>query len=365
MKAIAAGIYELDSGSFRAVARVGDRRTGPPPKEKRFPVGTSLREMKRWQENERAELRRTALRPVLGSLAADIERYLRLDVVTNLASYRTRVTDTKAWLPRFGHLRRDELTTDALQRQVNDWAAAGVAAWTIHHRRNALRQVFKTLDGETAVNPAARLKVPSKPRAVPHALDYFDIRSVFNQLRPSATKGFLLIIAFTGFRPEEIRRTEEWMVRVDADEPHVIKNSAKGGDLVVVPLSPEGVLGWKMFVEHGGFDKQPDRLDRRGHPCRTRTFVNSNRDWKHAMERAGFAPSRAYNLVHSYCVKVLQASGDITVVQKLRGHRNVATTMIYTQVTVDPRLAVAVGKAFSLTPDARKRVAGSRGSTGK
>ena len=226
-------------------------------REKRFPVGTSLREMKKWQENERAELRRAALRPVLGTLAADIERYLRLDVVTSLASCRTRVTDTKAWLPRFGHLRRDELTTEALQRQVNDWVAAGFAAWTIHHRRNALRQVFKALDGETAFNPAVRVKSPSKPRPIPHALDFYDIRTVFNQLRPSATKGFLMIIAFTGFRPEEIRRTETWMVHLDADEPHVIKNSAKGGDLVVVPLSPEGVLGWKMLVDHGGSTSSP------------------------------------------------------------------------------------------------------------
>ena len=47
------------------------------------------------------------------------------------------------------------------------------------------------------------------------------------------------------------------------------------------------------------------------------------------MVRAGFAPA-LLNLLHSFCVKVLQASGDITLVQKLRGHRNIATTMIYT-----------------------------------
>ena len=40
---IAPGIYRMDNGSFRVVARVGDRKTGPRPKEKRFPKGTALR----------------------------------------------------------------------------------------------------------------------------------------------------------------------------------------------------------------------------------------------------------------------------------------------------------------------------------
>jgi hypothetical protein len=66
---IAPGIYRMDNGSYRVVARVGDRKTGPRPKEKRFAAGMALRVMKRWQEDQRSELRRENLRPVLGTLA--------------------------------------------------------------------------------------------------------------------------------------------------------------------------------------------------------------------------------------------------------------------------------------------------------
>jgi hypothetical protein len=124
--------------------RVGDRKTGPHPKEKRFPAGTAVRVMKRWQEDQRAELRRR--------------------------------------------------------------------------------------------------------------------RTTLNQMEPTATKGFLMIMAFCGFRPEEIRRTELWMVRLDAETPHVIRNTAKGGDVTVVPLSDEGVLAWRMFIEHGGLAWQRRQL---------------------------------------------------------------------------------------------------------
>ena len=74
---IAPGIYRMDNGSFRVVARVGDRKTGPRPREKRFPAGTASRVMRRWQDDQRAELRRLNIRPVKGTLSDDIDRYLR------------------------------------------------------------------------------------------------------------------------------------------------------------------------------------------------------------------------------------------------------------------------------------------------
>jgi site-specific recombinase XerD len=360
---VAPGIYRMENGSYRVVARVGDRKTGPRPKEKRFPAGTSLRAMKRWQEDQRAELRRENLRPVLGTLAADVERYLEKHQVKKLASRKTRVSDTRAWLTSFGHLRRDEITTDVLQRQIEGWLREGVAAWTVRHRINALRQVYKVLDGDGGYNPVLAVDAPSKPRAIPRALDYDTIRTTFNQMEPSATKGFLMIMAFCGFRPSEIRRTELWMLHLDDIPPYVIRNTAKGGDVVPVPVSHEGVLAWQMFMQHGGFEKEPEVRDCLGRPRQTRTFPNANRDWKAAMKRGGFKATRCYDLVHSYCTKLLlDGGGDVSLVQKVRGHRDIRTTLVYTQVVIDPRLAEAVQKAFAAKSI---RVASSRGNAGK
>jgi site-specific recombinase XerC len=356
----------LGEDLYRVIARVGDRKTGPRPREKRFPSGTALRVMRRWQEDTRADLRRENLRPVLGSLAADVERYLNRIEVKKLVSSKARASDTNAWLMGLGHLRRDEISAENIQQQTDGWLKAGVKAWTVRHRINALRQLYKILDGEGGYNPVLEVRSPAKPRAIPRALDYDTIRTVFNQMAPTATKGFLMIMAFCGFRPEEIRRTEPWMVHLDADPPNVIRNTAKGGDVAVVPLSSEGVLGWRMFTDHGGSDRQPEAKDRRGRPLRTRTFPNANRDWKAAMSRGGFAPTRCYDLVHSYCTQLLQfGGGDISLVQKARGHRDIRTTLIYTQVVVDPRLDEAVQKAFAMRPKAPLSVAGSRGSNGK
>ena len=84
------------------------------------------------------------------------------------------------------------------------------------------------------------------------------------------------------------------------------------------------------------------------------------------MVRAGFVPTRCYDLVHSYCTQLLiHGGGDVALVQKARGHRDIRTTVAYTQVAVDPRLAEAVEKAFTLRPKARVRVAAPRGDARK
>ena len=93
---IAPGIYRMDNGSFRVVARVGDRKTGPRPKEKRFPKGTALRGMQAWQSDTRASLRRESLRPVKGTLADGVERYLVLPEVKALVAYKDRVREISA-----------------------------------------------------------------------------------------------------------------------------------------------------------------------------------------------------------------------------------------------------------------------------
>jgi hypothetical protein len=130
VKVVAPGIYKVDNGSHRVVARVGDRRTGPPPKEKRFPADTALRTMKRWQEDRRAELRRANLRPARGTLAADIPCYVeRMQRILEHPADRKYEID--AWRLKFGHRRRDSIENHEVEQQVREWQTRGVAASTI------------------------------------------------------------------------------------------------------------------------------------------------------------------------------------------------------------------------------------------
>jgi site-specific recombinase XerD len=355
--AIEPGIYRMANGSYRVIARVGDRASGPRPKEKRFAKGTALRTMRQWREDQRAELRRQDLRPAKGTLADDVENYLRL-VQPRLVSFKDREYDLRQWLTRFGHRHRHTLEPKELQTQLNEWRLGGYSAQTCNLRRTALSHLFSTLDGKRARNPVADVPKFERPEAKPHALPYEVIHATFDVMRPNATKARLMLMAYAGFRPSEIMRAQREDVEpfLDLPEPFCYKRTGKRGRPVMVPLPPEGIEAWRLLIERnawGPFARE-----------------NINRDWKAAMKRAGesrvrmiqagaggpgeieaarraFAPVRCYSLRHSYATQLLlKGSDDLSVVQEALGHRDARTTRIYTTVKVNPRLMAAVKKAF-------------------
>ena len=254
-RVLAPGIYRMDNGSFRVVARVGDRRTGPRPKEKRFPHGTALRAMKRWQEDQRAELRRNDFRPAKGTLSDDVEQYLNL-VRPRLISFRDREYDLRRWLPRFGHRRRHTPEPNELQTQLNEWRLAGYSAQTCNLRRTALSHLFTTLDGKRARNPVSEVPKFSKPDPKPHAIPYEVIRAKFYLMRPNATKARLMLMAYAGFRPSEIMRVlpEDVVPFLHLSEPFCYKRTGKRGTPMMVPLPPAGVEAWQLLIQRNAWE---------------------------------------------------------------------------------------------------------------
>jgi integrase len=178
-------------------------------------------------------------------------------------------------------------------------------------------------------------------------------------MRPNATKARLMLMAYAGFRPSEIKRAqpEDVLPFLDLPEAFCYKRTGKKGRPVMVPLPPEGVEAWRLFIEKNAWGKFRRE--------------NINRDWKAAMRRAGgkrteqlmkqgtdasaiaaveraFAPVRCYSLRHSYATQLLlKGSDDLSIVQEALGHRDARTTRIYTTVKVNPRLIAAVKKAFA------------------
>jgi len=333
---IAPGVYRMENGSYRVMARVGDRKTGPRPKEKRFPKGASLKRLKAWQEDQRSELRREDLRPVRGTLAADIPRYLER-MEGQLEHSSNRKYEIEAWVPMFGQRRRDSIEDREIEDQVRQWQRGGVAASTIRHRLSALSKLYKELDGRRAYNPVTTVERPSEPKPGTGAVSLEPVVKVFDALaartkqnnRGWKTLARLRVIAATGMRHSQVMRLGPHDIWLDQDPPIVVVNQAgKGGKPHWKPLTAEGVAAFRLFIEKKAFGP----------------FSQSSvyKSWTLACEAAEVAFFNPYKLRHTYATTLRAEGLDLADVQELVGHTSAKTTARYAMVAPE-KLIGALG----------------------
>ena len=319
------GIHKLPNGSWRVRVAIGKPSRGGVQKEKTFPPDTGLREMKRWQDDTKADLRRMALRPAKGTLEADAPRYLeRID--NQLDFPKDRKFDLQAWFALFGKRSRHTIKREEVTKQVKDWLAEGVAASTIRHRMTALSMLYVELDGDEAYNPTRGVKRPKEPHPQPdfrspevilNVLDALAWR-VARQNRGWATLARLLVFAYTGMRPSQMMRIDPASHLVLGEQPMVFVPPGKGGRAHWKPLTPGGVAAFRLFVNSGAQG-----------PFSVSAFDKS---WLRACQDAGVDRFNPYKLRHSYATLLRRGGMDLADVQELLGHTDSKTTARYAAV---------------------------------
>jgi integrase/recombinase XerD len=252
-----------------------------------------------------------------------------------------------------------DVTTEELERWLASMRAAGLASSTVSRRLAAVRSFFRhqVLLGARADNPAAAIRPPRRPRALPRTLSPSETERLIDAAngtmpRTMRDRALVELLYGAGLRVSEALGLQK--ASVDLDE-RIVRVLGKGGKERIVPLGRPAAEAVRRYLALG----RP-HLDRRHRPD---LFLNARGGaltrggafliLRRLAEKAGLEPGRVHPhlLRHSFATHLLEGGADLRSVQEMLGHADLSTTELYTHVSDRRRRETY----FAAHPHARRR----------
>lgn len=293
------------------------------------------------------------------SISRQIDSYLRHLTVergmskNTLAAYRRDLDRYEQFLTERGIDSVEAIS----ELNVNDFGIAltakwGLAATSVARVLSGVRGFHRYLmiEGVTANDNAARVKPPKPPRRLPKAITVAQIEALLQSSGPEATdedaialdpikvrdRAILELLYATGARVSEV-------VSLDVDDlvdQTMVRLFGKGSKERIVPVGSYAQRAVEAYLVRVrpvlaklGKGTPAVFLNQRG------SRLSRQSVWQIISDAAAGAKLGAevspHTLRHSFATHLLEGGADVRVVQELLGHSSVATTQIYTLITVD------------------------------
>lgn len=228
-----------------------------------------------------------------------------------------------------------------------------ISARTLARSLAAVRSYLRYLERRGHPTGAIRGAVPrvSLPETLPSSLPEASLNALLDSLTekmgPGDARGLRGIAAVECLYGAGLRVGElAGLSRARLDERRgLLRVLGKGSRERVVPVSGRAVVALRRYWAAIGREPaggEPLLGNKQGRGVTARTL---ERDVRAVLERLGpNAATHAHALRHSFASHLLDRGADLRAVQELLGHRNLATTQVYTHVT-RRRLKAAYARA--------------------
>ena len=262
-----------------------------------------------------------------------------------VAAYRRDLGGYLAWLTARGIETTDAVTPAIVSEFIAERSAAvpPPAATSLARLQSSVRgwHRFLAREGIETDDPTGRMRPPKTPRRLPKALTIEQVERLL--AAPPADepigirdRALLELMYATGARVSEA-------VSLDVDDlayGDVLRLRGKGDKERIVPVGSFARTAIDAYLTRvrpalaaKGRASARLFLGARGAP------LSRQSAWlviRAAADRAHItAEVSPHTLRHSFATHLLQGGADVRVVQELLGHASVATTQIYTHVSVD------------------------------
>lgn len=294
--------------------------------------------------------------PSLEQLVDSYIRHLTIErgmAKNTLAAYRADLRRYLEYLNSIGVSDPTEIT----ELQISDFAErlkiiSGLTASSVARVLAGVRGLHKfwLMENVTVGDVAASVKPPKLPRNLPKAITVSEVEALLDAAGPAAEneteisadpvrvrdRAILELLYATGARVSEI-------IALDLDDlvdPTMVRLYGKGSKERLVPVGGFAQRALNSYLVRTrpklaatGKGTPALFLNQRGNRLTRQTVWQIISDASRIAEIPGEVSP--HTLRHSFATHLLEGGADVRVVQELLGHSSVATTQIYTLVTVD------------------------------
>ncbi len=265
----------------------------------------------------------------------DVDEYLRARArlaPSTLATYRS---DLVAFVEFLRSADLDALDAASLKRYFATLRRDGLSQRTLLRKASVVRGFVSHVSRSQGAPAAPRIKVGKAPSGLPKPVPERVVSRLLDGLGDQAEASpdpyvlrdlaMLELLYGSGLRVSELCG----LARADVDlKRGFVRVLGKGAKERFVPISGPAAHALQSYLARGLGGTGRLFLNRRAKPM-------TPRDVRRALQRrAPFAIS-PHQLRHSFATDLLTHGADLRSVQELLGHSSVATTQIYTKVSLE------------------------------
>lgn len=271
-----------------------------------------------------------------------------------IAAYERDLRTVGAVLARQGHsthladIRSTHLEGCFLDTEITHYHNRPRAEASIHRLKAAVRAFFSWAMEEELIekNPARIIKTHRLTQTPPQFLTAGEKRTLLKELKGRTDysslrdRALIEILLGTGIRIGELAALD--LDDIDLVSKH-LRIRAKGNVPQVKFLKTDLRTLLKRYLEFRKREAPQSEpalfLSSRGSRLSVRQIANRISHW---LKKAGVEKELTpHSLRHTFATHLYAATGDLLVVQRALGHRDISTTQIYTHL-VDEQLEVAL-----------------------
>ena len=222
---------------------------------------------------------------------------------------------------RFG----GDAESETVRRFVLEGKERGLAAATLNLRIMALKFLFRWVLKKPFSN---YLKFSKRPKRLPVVFSREEVLAIIEAVKNVKHRLMISLAYGAGMRVSEVVSLKVSDLLFEENLIHI--RQGKGGRDRITVLPEKLVSDLKKFT---AFAKADDYVfeSQRGGCLSSRT---PQKVFDKALLAVGIRKTASFHaLRHSFATHLLESGVDIRYIQELLGHRNIATTQIYTKVT--------------------------------